>query len=220
MILFGVDDYNPDGSKIISIPIDTVDPSSSPGYQSSQSSTVTSEPSSKMDPGDNPNRPNNKYQQNLLAKIYRDIPKSNGLPNEIGVSHVQKLCDILSILGISIDDETADEDGDAEMVIRVFVTSLQGAARSWYKTNIKDQYPGNTVRAWKAIREEFLKRYNPAGETVARQLNTLMKMKWDPLAESIDSFAYCFGQMFSGLQGEYTDALFMGCIPEVYKTHL
>ena len=88
------------------------------------------------------------------------------------------------------------------------------------ETNIKVQYPGNTVRAWKAIREEFLKRYNPAGETVARQLNTLIQMKWDPLAESIDSFAYHFGQMFSGLQGEYTDALFMGCIPEVYKTHL
>ena len=122
-------DYNPDGSEIISIPIDTADPPSSPGYQSSQNSTVTSEPSSKMDLSDDPNRPNNKYQQNLLAKIYRDIPKFNELPNEIGASHLQKLCDILSILGISIDDETADEDGDAEMVIRVRVTSLQGAAR-------------------------------------------------------------------------------------------
>ena len=72
----------------------------------------------------------------------------------------------------------------------MFKTSLNGPARNWYELNIAGQVEGNTLPELEEIKKRFLKYYNPAGSTIEQKMSTLNTLKWQPLLETIDQFAY------------------------------
>ena len=136
---------------------------------------------------------------------YRDIPKFTGTPGEMGATHLIKLNDMSTLFDIQEPKEPGD---DAQEIIDLFKTSLNGPARNWYELNIAEQIGGHSFAEWEEIKKRFLKYYNQAGSTIEQQMSTLDTLKWQPLLETIDQFAYKFGLMFKSDFGEnYTVAM-------------
>ena len=152
-------------------------------------------------------------------KYYRDIPKFTGAPGEMGQTHLTKLGDMFKIFEIEVPNDPA---GRAQEVIDLFRTSLNGPARNWYDLNVTGENMGEiTVRDWETIKAKFLKYYNPAGSTIEQQMTTLDTLKWHPLTETIDQFAYKFRLMYKGNFGEdYTCAIFKKSLPNEYRERL
>ena len=124
---------------------------------------------------------------------YRNIPKFTGPPGEMGATHLIKLIDVSTLFDIPEPEAAGD---NAQEIIDLFKTSLNGPARNWYELNIARQVVGHTLADWEEIKKRFLKYYNPAGSTIEEQMSTLDTLKWQPLLETIDQFAYKFGLMF------------------------
>ena len=152
-------------------------------------------------------------------KYYRGIPKFTGAPGEMGATHLIKLGDMFKIFDITIPDQPAD---DAHDIIDLFKTSLNGPARNWYDLNVTgDRMGETTVANWEEIKKKFLKYYNPAGSTIEQQMTTLDTLKWHPLTETIDQFAYKFRLMYKSSFGEdYTVAMFKKSLPNEYRERL
>ena len=149
---------------------------------------------------------------------YRDIPKFTGAPGEIGANHLIKLNDMSTLFEIQ---EPKDPGDDAQEIIDLFKTSLNGPARNWYELNIAEQIGGHTSADWEEIKGRFLKYYIPAGSTIEQQMSTLDTLKWQPLLETTDQFAYKFGLMFKSDFGEdYTVAMFKKSLPNEYRERL
>ena len=146
---------------------------------------------------------------------YRDIPKFTGAPGEMGATHLIKLNDMSTLFDIKEPENPGD---DAQEIIDLFKTSLNGPARNWYELNIAGQVVGHTFADWEEIKRRFLKYYNPARSTIEQQMSTLDTLKWQPLMETIDQFAYKFGLMFKSDFGEaYTVAMFKKSLPNEYR---
>ena len=152
-------------------------------------------------------------------KYYRDIPKFVGAPGEMGQTHLTKLSDMFKIFEIEVPD---DPTAAAQEVIDLFRTSLNGPARNWYDLNVTGERMGETtVGDWEAIKTKFLRYYNPAGSTIEQQMTTLDTLKWHPLTETIDQFAYKFRLMYKNSFGEdYTCAIFKKSLPNEYRERL
>ena len=136
----------------------------------------------------------------------------------MGATHLIKLNDMSTLFEIQ---EPEHADDDAQEIIDLFKTSLNGPARNWYELNIADQVKGHTLADWEEIKSRFLKYYNPAGSTIEQQMSTLDTLKWQPLMETIDQFAYKFGLMFKSDFGEaYTVAMFKKSLPNEYRERL
>ena len=149
---------------------------------------------------------------------YRDIPKFTGVPGEMGATHLIKLNDMSTLFDIQEPQQPGD---DAQEIIDLFKTSLNGPARNWYELNIAEQIQEHTLADWEEIKRRFLKYYNPAGSTIEQQMSTLDTLKWQPLLETIDQFAYKFGLMFKTDFGEdYTVAMFKKSLPNEYRERL
>ena len=148
----------------------------------------------------------------------RDIPKFTGAPGEMGATHLIKLNDIITLFDIQ---EPKNPGDNAQEIIDLFKTSLNGPARNWYELNITETMRGNTLADWEQIKKKFLQYYNPAGSTIEQQMATLDTLKWQPLVETIDQFAYKFGLMFKSDFGEaYTVAMFKKSLPNEYRERL
>ena len=152
-------------------------------------------------------------------KYYRDIPKFTGAPGEMGATHLTKLSDMFKIFEIDIPN---DQTASAQEVIDLFRTSLNGPARNWYDLNVTGERMGETsVHDWETIKTKFLRYYNPAGSTIEQQMTTLDSLKWHPLTETIDQFAYKFRLMYKNSFGEdYTCAIFKKSLPNEYRERL
>ena len=152
-------------------------------------------------------------------KYYRDIPKFVGAPGEMGQTHLTKLSDMFKIFEIQVPD---DPTAGAPEIIDLFRTSLNGPARNWYDLNVTGEGMGeNSVGDWEAIKTKFLRYYNPAGSTIEQQMTTLDTLKWHPLTETIDQFAYKFRVMYKNSFGEdYTCAIFKKSLPNEYRERL
>ena len=149
---------------------------------------------------------------------YKDIPKFTGAPGEMGTTHLIKLNDMNTLFDIQ---EPKDPGDDAQEIIDLFKTSLNGPARNWYELNIAEQIEGHTLAEWQEIKKRFLKYYNPTGSTNEQQMSTLDTLKWQPLLETIDQFAYKLGLMFKSDFGEdYTVARFKKRLPNEYRERL
>ena len=93
-------------------------------------------------------------------KYYRDIPKFTGAPGEMGATHLIKLGDMFKIFDIEVPAQPTD---NAQEIINLFKTSLNGPARNWYDLNVSGENMGETTVAdWETIKTKFLKYYNPA----------------------------------------------------------
>ena len=152
-------------------------------------------------------------------KYYRDIPKFTGAPCEMGATHLIKLGDMFKIFDIAVPN---NPDDDAHDIIDLFKTSLNGPARNWYDLNVSGENMGErSVTDWETIKTKFLKYYNPAGSTIEQQMTTLDTLKWCPLTETIDQFAYKFQLMYKSSFGEdYTCAMFKKSLPNDYRERL
>ena len=152
-------------------------------------------------------------------KYYRDIPKFTGAPGEMGATHLIKLGDMFKIFDIAVPENPGD---NAQDIIDLFKTSLNGPARNWYDLNVTGERLGETTVAhWEAIKAKFLKYYNPAGSTIEQQMTTLDTLKWQPMTETIDQFAYKFQLMYKSSFGEdYTCAMFKKSLPNEYRERL
>ena len=152
-------------------------------------------------------------------KYYRDIPKFVGAPGEMGQTHLTKLSDMFKIFEIQVPN---DPTAGAPEIIDLFRTSLNGPARNWYDLNVTGENMGErTVEDWEAIKTKFLRYYNPAGSTIEQQMTTLDTLKWHPLTETIDQFAYKFRLMYKNSFGEdYTCAIFKKSLPNEYRERL
>ena len=94
---------------------------------------------------------------------YRNIPKFTGAPGEMGATHLIKLNDMSTLFDIQ---EPKDPGDDAQEIIDLFKTSLNGPARNWYELNIAGEVEGHSLAEWEEIKRRFLKYYNPAGSTI------------------------------------------------------
>ena len=152
-------------------------------------------------------------------KYDRDIPKFTGAPGEMGATHLTKLSDMFKIFEIEVPN---DPTAAAPEVIDLFRTSLNGPARNWYDLNVTGERMGErTVGDWETIKTKFLRYYNPAGSTIEQQMTTLDTLKWHPLTETIDQFAYKFRLMYKISFGEdYTCAIFKKSLPNEYRERL
>ena len=151
-------------------------------------------------------------------KYYRDIPKFTGAPGEMGATHLTKLKDMFKIFEIEIPE---DPTGRAQEIIDLFRTSLNGPARNWYDLNVTGENMGEaTVDDWENIKTKFLRYYNPAGSTIEQQMTTLDTLKWHPLSETIDQFAYKFRLMYDSFGEDYTCAIFKKSLPNEYRERL
>ena len=184
--------------------------SKSSSSQSSRSaSPLSSVHSSESEPGN---------MAKKWTSHYRDIPKFTGAPGEMGATHLIKLHDMSTLFDIQ---DPKDPGDDAQELIDLFKTSLNGPARNWYELNIAGQIEGHTLAEWEEIKQRFLKYYNPAGSTIEQQMSTLDTLKWQPLLETIDQFAYKFGLMFKSDFGKtYTVAMFKKSLPNEYRERL
>ena len=152
-------------------------------------------------------------------KYYRDIPKFTGAPGEKGATHLIKLWDMFKIFEIAVPKNPGD---DAHDIIDLFKTSLNGPARNWYDLNVSGENMGErTVLDWETIKVKFLKYYNPAGSPIEQQVTTLDTLKWHPMTETIDQFAYKFQLLYKSSFGEdYTCAMFKKSLPNEYRERL
>ena len=149
---------------------------------------------------------------------YRDIPKFTGAPGEMGATHLIKLNDMSKLFEIQ---EPVNPGDNAQEIIDLFKTSLNGPARNWYELNITETIKGNILADWEEIKKKFLQYYNPASSTIEQQMSTLDTLKWQPLLETIDQFAYKFGLMLKSDFGEdYTVAMFKKSLPNEYRKTL
>ena len=154
----------------------------------------------------------------MWTSHYRDIPKFTGAPGEMGATHLIKLNNMSTLFDIQEPQQPGD---DAQEIIDLFKTSLNGPARNWYELNIAEQIQGHTLADWEEIKSRFLKYYNPAVSTIEQQMSTLGTLKWQPLLETIDQFAYKFGLMFkTDFREDYTVAMFKKSLPNEYRERL
>ena len=79
---------------------------------------------------------------------YRDIPKFTGAPGEMGATHLIKLHDMSTLFDIQ---EPKDPGDDAQEIIDLFKTSLNGPARNWYELNIAGEVEGHSLAEWEEI---------------------------------------------------------------------
>ena len=68
---------------------------------------------------------------------YRGIPKFTGAPGEMGATHLIKLNDMITLFDIQ---EPKNPGDNAQEIIDLFKTSLNGPARNWYELNITEQF--------------------------------------------------------------------------------
>ena len=193
------------------------DPSSNSSHHTTPNTSVHNTPvGSVHSSGHNTPQPDNMANR---WKYYRDIPKFTGAPGEMGATHLIKLGDMFKIFEITVPDQP---DNDAHEIIDLFKTSLNGPARNWYELNVSGERMGETTVAdWEEIKKKFLKYYNPAGSTIEQQMTTLDTLKWHPLSETIDQFAYKFRLMYETSFGEdYTVAIFKKSLPSEYRERL
>ena len=87
----------------------------------------------------------NSEPENMAKKWnshYRDNPKLTGAPGEMGDTHLIKLNDMNKLFEIQ---EPVKPGDNAQEIIDLLKTSLNGPARNWYELNIAGELGGNTL---------------------------------------------------------------------------
>ena len=91
----------------------------------------------------------------------------------------------------------APEDGDDANVAHIindFVTTLKGKARIWFDMNVPEG-ERTTLARWNAIRNKFKAYFHPLGSTKEQRIRAWKDMRWDPIKEAIDDFAYRYKEL-------------------------
>ena len=153
---------------------------------------------------------------NPLRWSVQSVSKFHGDMGQSATQHLYEFDDFLKAAGIVARAEDGDE-ADCTHIINDFVTTLKGKARIWFDMNVPEE--DRTTRAhWTEIKNKFKAHFHPLGSTKEQRIRAWKDMRWDPIKEAIDDFAYRYKELglSLGLQQESIFDNFKACIPGQY----
>ena len=153
---------------------------------------------------------------NNLRWSVQNVSKFHGETGQSATQHLYEFDDFLKAARIEVPND-ANLDDDTSHVINDFVTTLKGKARIWYDMNIPEGERA-TKRHWNQIREKFKAYFYPLGSTKEQRIKAWKEMRWDPIKESIDDFAYKYKELGRSLGLDEVGIFdnFKACIPGHY----
>ena len=153
---------------------------------------------------------------NNLRWSVQNVSKFHGETGQSATQHLYEFDDFLKAARIEVPND-ANLDDDTSHVINDFVTTLKGKARMWYDMNIPEGERA-TKRHWNQIREKFKAYFHPLGSTKEQRIKAWKEMRWDPIKESIDDFAYKYKELGRSLGLDEVGIFdnFKTCIPGHY----
>ena len=97
------------------------------------------------------------------------------------------------------------------------MTTLKGKARVWFDMNVPED-ERTTRGQWNTIRNKFKAYFHLLGSTKEQRIRAWKDMRWDPIKEAIDDFAYRYKELglSLGLQQDSIFDNFKACIPGQY----
>ena len=153
---------------------------------------------------------------NQLRWSVQSVSKFHGETGQSATQHLFEFDDFLKAARIEAPREEGD-DANVAHIINDFVTTLKGKARVWFDMNVPEE-ERTTVAQWNAIREKFKAHFHPLGSTKEQRIRAWKDMRWDPIKEAIDDFAYRYKELglSLGLQQDSIFDNFKACIPGQY----
>ena len=157
---------------------------------------------------------------NNLRWSVQNVTKFHGEAGQSATQHLYEFDDFLRAARIQAPEPAERQDRldvNVEHIINDFVTTLKGKARIWYDMNVPVG-ERTTVRDWNSIRDKFKAYFHPLGSTKEQRIKAWKDMRWDPIKEAIDDFAYKYKELGQSLgldnQGIFDN--FKACIPGHY----
>ena len=157
---------------------------------------------------------------NQLRWSVQSVSKFHGESGQSATQHLYEFDDFLRAARIEVPNPADGQDEldvNVSHIINDFVTTLKGKARIWYDMNVPVG-ERTTKRHWNAIRNKFQAYFHPLGSTKEQRIRAWKDMKWDPIKEAIDDFAYRYKELGHSL-GLADDSIFdnfKACIPGQY----
>ena len=153
---------------------------------------------------------------NHLRWSVQSVSKFHGDSGQSATQHLYEFDDFLRAAGIVA---PADEGDNANVahIINDFVTTLKGKARIWFDMNVPEG-ERTTLAHWDVIRNKFKAYFHPLGSTKEQRIRAWKDMRWDPIKEAIEDFAYRYKELglSLGLQDGSIFDNFKACIPGQY----
>ena len=153
---------------------------------------------------------------NQLRWSVQSVSKFHGDSGQSATQHLYEFDDFLRAAGIVAPEEGGDAANVAH-IINDFVTTLKGKARVWFDMNVPED-ERTTRGEWNVIRDKFKAYFHPLGSTKEQRIRAWKDMRWDPIKEAIDDFAYRYKELglSLGLQQDSIFDNFKACIPGQY----
>ena len=153
---------------------------------------------------------------NQLRWSVQSVSKFHGDSGQSATQHLYEFDDFLRAAGIVAPEEGGDAANVAH-IINDFVTTLKGKARVWFDMNVREG-ERTTRGEWNIIRDKFKAYFHPLGSTKEQRIRAWKDMRWDPIKEAIDDFAYRYKELglSLGLQQDSIFDNFKACIPGQY----
>ena len=153
---------------------------------------------------------------NHLRWSVQSVSKFHGESGQSATQHLYEFDDFLKAARIEAPEEGGD-DANVAHIINDFVTTLKGKARIWFDMNVPEG-ERTTLAQWNAIRNKFKAYFHPLGSTKEQRIRAWKDMRWDPIKEAIDDFAYRYKELglSLGLQQDSIFDNFKACIPGQY----
>ena len=157
---------------------------------------------------------------NQLRWSVQSVSKFHGDSGQSASQHLYEFDDFLRAARIEApapDDGQDPLDVNVSHIINDFVTTLKGKARVWFDMNVLEA-ERTTLRQWNAIRNKFKAYFHPLGSTKEQRIRAWKDMRWDPIKEAIDEFAYRYKELGLSLGLEQNSIFdnFKACIPGQY----
>ena len=126
----------------------------------------------------------------MANQLRWSVPSVSKFHGQSGLSASQHLYEFDDFLKAAR-KEAPNEDDDANVahIISDFVTTLKGKARVWFDMNVPEE-ERTTLGQWNVIRGKFKAYFRPLGSTKEQRIRAWKDMRWDPIKEAIDDFAY------------------------------
>ena len=152
---------------------------------------------------------------NHLRWSVQSVSKFHGDSGQSATQHLYEFDDFLKAARIEAPDD--GEDANVAHIINDFVTTLKGKARIWFDMNVPEG-ERTTLAQWNVIRNKFKAYFHPLGSTKEQRIRAWKDMRWDPIKEAIDDFAYRYKELglSLGLQQDSIFDNFKACIPGQY----
>ena len=130
---------------------------------------------------------------NHLRWSVQSVSKFHGELGQSATQHLYEFDDFLKAARIEAPEGDGD-DANVAHIINDFVTTLKGKARIWFDMNVPEG-ERTTLAQWNVIRNKFKAYFHPLGSTKEQRIRAWKDMRWDPIKEAIDDFAYRYKEL-------------------------